>query len=132
MYVYHIGLRIEMIVPDIFQQHGAGDDMPGIAHEVFQQLELAGLQGNILAGARYGAGEQVNFKVDRLEFGFQRLLGAAPAQAFNTGEKLGEGVGFRQVIIATGAKALHPLVHIAQGAENENRSGDALGSAGCG
>ena len=27
-----IGLGIEVIIPDAFQQHGAGDDMPGMAH----------------------------------------------------------------------------------------------------
>ena len=130
MHIYHIGLRIEMIVPDIFQKHGTGHDMPGIAHEIFQQLEFAGLEGNDLAAARHGAGEQINFKVSGLQLGFRGLLGIAPPQAFNAGQEFGKGIGFRQIIIAAGAQAPHALVDIAQGAEDQGGRGNALGPQG--
>ena len=51
MYVYHIGLRIEMIVPDIFKQHGAGHDVAGVADQVLEQFEFAWLQHDGLAVA---------------------------------------------------------------------------------
>ena len=49
MDVDDIGLRVEVIVPDILEQHGAGHDMAGIAHEIFEQLEFARLQQDRLA-----------------------------------------------------------------------------------
>ena len=45
MHVHDVGLRIEVIVPDVLQQHRACDDLPGMPHQIFQQLELLGLQG---------------------------------------------------------------------------------------
>src|SRR5205085_721778 len=38
MHVDHIGLRIEMVIPDILQQHRPGYHMAGVAHHVFEQL----------------------------------------------------------------------------------------------
>ncbi len=42
MHIDDIGLGIEMIFPHAFQQHGAGDHLPGMAHQIFQQAEFAG------------------------------------------------------------------------------------------
>src|SRR5689334_9943563 len=36
MHVDHVGLRVEMIVPDILQQHRPRDDVPRMAHQVFE------------------------------------------------------------------------------------------------
>src|SRR5690242_6160434 len=57
MHVDHVGLRVEMVVPDILQQHRARDDMARVAHQVFEQPELARLQLDCLAVTGDGAGE---------------------------------------------------------------------------
>src|SRR6185312_4049395 len=49
MHVDDVGLRVEVIVPDVFQQHGAGDDLAGVLHEIFEQPVLARLQHDLLA-----------------------------------------------------------------------------------
>src|SRR5436305_11323811 len=59
MDVDDVGLRVEMIVPDILEQHRAGDDVAGIAHQIFKQLEFARLERDRLAGAADGAGQEV-------------------------------------------------------------------------
>ena len=41
MHVDDVGLRIEMMVPDLLEQHGARHDMSGVPHEVFEQPKLA-------------------------------------------------------------------------------------------
>src|ERR1700727_2528639 len=48
VHVDHIGLRIEVIVPDMFEQHGARDHLAGVLHEIFQQTEFARLQCDFL------------------------------------------------------------------------------------
>src|SRR5271165_74051 len=50
MHVDHVGLRIEMIIPHVLEQHGAGDYLARILHQIFQQPEFARLQNDFLAG----------------------------------------------------------------------------------
>src|SRR5579872_6470277 len=38
--VDHIGLRNRAVVPDVFKQHGAGDDLVRMPHEIFEQVEF--------------------------------------------------------------------------------------------
>src|SRR3569623_326838 len=35
--VDHVGLRVEMVVPDVLEQHGAGHDLAGVLHQIFEQ-----------------------------------------------------------------------------------------------
>ncbi|MDF9790544.1 hypothetical protein M2440_001245 [Methylorubrum extorquens] len=42
------------------------------------------------------------------------------------GQKLGKGVGFREIVVAPGSQTLHPVVHLAQRREDEDRRGDLL------
>src|ERR1041385_3019001 len=60
---HDIGARIEMQVPDIFQQHGAGHHPAHIAHQIFQQPEFLGLQLDRFAAAMYGTPDQIHFQV---------------------------------------------------------------------
>src|SRR3984957_9505001 len=48
VHVDHIGLRIEVIVPHVLEQHGARDHLAGVLHEIFQQTEFARLQCDFL------------------------------------------------------------------------------------
>ena len=45
-----VGARIEMIVPDIVQQHCAGDHLSRMTHEIFEQAKLAWLQRDFMPG----------------------------------------------------------------------------------
>jgi len=71
VHVDHVGLRVEVIFPHRFQQHGAGHHLVGVPHQVFEQLELARLQGHGAAAARHPPGQQVHAQVPDL----QRPLG---------------------------------------------------------
>ena len=51
VHVDHVGLRIEVIVPHVLQQHRAGHDLAGMPHQIFEQAELARLQLQFLSGA---------------------------------------------------------------------------------
>jgi len=72
MHVDHIGLRIEMIVPDIFQQHGARHHLAGVLHQIFQQAKLARLQRQLFLAAGDAVREPVELEIaDAID----RLLG---------------------------------------------------------
>jgi DNA-binding response OmpR family regulator len=40
MHVDHVRLRIEMIVPDIFEQHGSRHHLPRVFHQIFEQTNV--------------------------------------------------------------------------------------------
>jgi hypothetical protein len=44
----NIRLGAEVIIPDMFHDHGFGNDPTGVAHQIFEQGELERLQGNFL------------------------------------------------------------------------------------
>jgi hypothetical protein len=56
-----VGLRIEMIVPDMLQQHRAGNHMADVTHQVFEQSELARQHLDRLAASPDIAGQEVQF-----------------------------------------------------------------------
>src|SRR6516162_93084 len=49
MHIDHIGLRIEMVVPNMFEQHGPRDHLTSVLHQIFEQPEFARLQDNLLS-----------------------------------------------------------------------------------
>src|SRR6266540_4354762 len=50
-----VGAGIEVIVPHLLEQHGAGDHAAFVASEIFEQQIFARLQIELLAGAPDGA-----------------------------------------------------------------------------
>src|SRR5208282_6066364 len=124
-----VGLRIEMIVPDVFEQHGAGDDLAGVLQEVFEQAEFARLQRDLLAGARHLVGKAVEREVaEPVHRLLRRALGAAARQRLDAGEQLGKGVGFGEIVVAAGAQALDAVVDLAERREDQRRRLDVLGA----
>src|SRR5260370_37000312 len=54
-----VGLRIEMKIPDAFEQHCPGLDLAGVAHQKFEQPGLPRFQVDGLSGPRHAAREKV-------------------------------------------------------------------------
>src|SRR5689334_22283627 len=63
MDVDDVGLRIEMIVPNAFEQHGARDDLAGVLHQKLEEAEFARLQDDVLAAAGHAARQPVERQV---------------------------------------------------------------------
>ena len=63
MHIDDVRLRIEMIVPHIFQQHGPGDYLSCVTHQIFKQPELARLQLQLLTTAADRVGQTVKFEI---------------------------------------------------------------------
>src|SRR5580692_7593928 len=107
MHIDYIGLRIEMIVPHMFEQHGARDHLAGVLHQKFEQPKFARLQDDFLGPARDFVRQPVKRQVGDPEHRLlRRALGAATRQGFNPGQKLGERIWLRQIVVAAGAQAL--------------------------
>ncbi len=121
MDVHDVGLRIEVKIPHVLEQHGARHDLTGVAHQVFQQAEFARLQQNVLAVARDFAFQPVHLQIAYLEVR-SGLLRAGPAhQRFQARHQLGQSVGFGQVVVAAGGQPFDPVVDFAQRAQHQRR-----------
>src|SRR6185312_2011224 len=124
--VDHVGLRIEVVVPDIFEQHGAGHHLAGILHQIFEQAELARLQQNTLAAALDLARQPVEAQIADLVAGRGFRWTRAPKEHLDAGEQLGEGIGLDEIVVATGPQAGDAVVDFAERRKNENGSLVAL------
>jgi hypothetical protein len=62
-HIHDVGLRIEVIVPDLIKDHGLGDHLPGIAHQIFEQAELPGREFDLRAGSGDLAAEKIKHKI---------------------------------------------------------------------
>jgi hypothetical protein len=123
-----IGLGVEAIVPDVFEDEGFGYGAAGVAHEVFEELELAGLEFDFFAGAVDGAVDEVEFEVGDLEGGgFCFAVGAAD-EGLDASEEFTKGERFDEVIITAGLESADAVIDGAFGAEEEDRGADVLGA----
>src|SRR5271166_727464 len=123
MHIDHVGLRIEMVIPHMLEQHGAGDDLPGVLHQIFQQAELARLEDDLLAAPGHLVRQPVEGQIADLEHGLlRRALRAPPRQSLDAGEQFRKCVGFGEIVVAAGAKPLHAVVDLAERGEDQDRS----------
>jgi hypothetical protein len=81
-----VGLGVEVVFPDLLQQHGAGHRLAGVAHQEFQQLELARLEVDLLALAVHGAADQVHLQVADPQQGVDRAGLATAGQGLDPGD----------------------------------------------
>jgi len=130
VHVDHVGLRVEVQVPDAFEQHGARHDLARMPHQVLEQAELASREVHGPAAAGHLAPDEVHLQVRHLEAG--RGLGrcGTPRQHLDACEQLGEGERLREVVVTAGAQALDAIVHFRERAQDQDRRGDALRAQG--
>ncbi|KAG1545100.1 hypothetical protein G6F50_013789 [Rhizopus delemar] len=126
MHVDEVGARVEVVAPHFLEQHHPGQHLPGVAHQVLQQLELGRQQAQAAPATVGGARQQVQLQVADPQHGLVagRLL-AATQQHFHPRGHLVGGERLGQVVVATGAQAAHALVHVGQRAEHQHRRGNA-------
>ena len=85
-----IGLRIKIIFPDMFNNHGLGNDPPRIPHKVLQQHILLRLNVDPLSGAMDLVAEQVDRQIGKRESRGFHLTGSTAQERLNPGKQLGE------------------------------------------
>ena len=82
-----VGLRVEVIVPDILKQHRPGDDLAFVLHHIFQKPEFTRLKDDLLARPLHLMGKTVELQVaDSVEC-VDVLAASPPAENLNAGEK---------------------------------------------
>src|SRR5436190_9972761 len=129
-HVDNIRLGIEAVVPDVLENHGFGDDAPGVAHQEFEEREFAGLEFDLLAGASHFAGEKVEGQVGNGQAGRFGRFGGATNRRLDAGEQLGKSERLDEIIIAAGLQAFDAIVDGGFGTEDEDGNLDVLAAQG--
>ena len=78
MHVDEVGLRDELVVPHLFQQHGARQHLLFAAHHVFEQAEFARQQINLAVPALGDALDEI--KLERSYAQHRVAIFCRPAQ----------------------------------------------------
>jgi hypothetical protein len=121
LHVDHIGLRIEIEIPYMLEQHGARHQPARIAHQVFQQTELAGLQADEPAGAFDRLVLPVDDQVGYLQALLLCRRLVAPGQCLQPCQQFAESVGLDQVVVAPRPQTLDTIIHLAERRQHERR-----------
>src|SRR5208282_3804209 len=128
--VNHIRLRIEMVVPDVLQKHGAGDDLARMPHQIFEQAEFARLQLELLPGAADLVRKAIELEIADAIDGLLAAIAAPARQRLDTRQQLRKCVRLCQIIVTAGAQALDAVVDLAERGEDEHRRFDGLTAQG--
>src|SRR6202030_3855719 len=113
MHINDVGLRIEMIIPDVLQQHGPGHHLAGVFHQIFKQSKLTRLQYDLLSATRDLMREAIELEVADAIHRF--LAATTPARKyFRACKQLGKRIGLREIIVAARAQPLDPIVHLTE------------------
>lgn len=117
-----VGLRIEIVFPYMFHDHGLGNDAPGIAYQIFQKLKLQRLNVDSDISACDPVAQEIDCQIRHCE---RCRIGSrvCPSQkCLNACEKLGKGERFCQIIIASELKSAYFIFNGILCTENDNRS----------
>ena len=92
-----------MVAPDLVEQRLAGDDQPLVAHQVLEQLELAGRELDVALAAEDLAGVGIEAQVANHEEG--AAARRAPAQqGSQAGQQLVALEGLDEVVVGAGVE----------------------------
>ena len=122
--VDEIGAGVEAVVPHAFEQDRPRHDLPRVADEEFEELELARDEVEVAARASRLAIEKVDLEILEAQHGLL-AVGGAPRQNLDAGAELGRKERLRQVVVAPCPQSADPVVDARQGAEHEHWGADA-------
>ena len=127
VHVDHVGLWVEMIVPNVLEEHRSGYHLAGALHQIFQKPEFARLQHDLLLPSFHGMGEAVELQIgDSINCVFAPA--APPRQHLDAGQQLGKRIGLGQIVVAASAQPFHSVIDLTEGGEDKHRGIDALGA----
>src|ERR1700704_2786121 len=127
---HNLRLRIEMKVPHVLQQHRPRHYTAGIAHQVFKQLKLTGLQSNILVTAPNPPRNEIHLEVCHPQHGLYVPQWRPAGQGVQPRHELGKGEGFCEVVIPSRFKPFDTIIDAATSSEKKDGGFDP-GIANC-
>ena len=122
-----VRLWVEVIVPDVLEQHRARHDLSGVLHQVLEKAIFARLQQDVVSGPRHAMRQPIENEIADRVACLLLLRNRPAAERFDASQQFGIGVGLRQIIVAACPQALDAIVDLAQRREDQRRRAIALG-----
>jgi len=107
MDIHHVADAVEVNVPHVFGNHGAGDGAAGIAHQELQERIFPGLQFDRLSATLHRPGNGVDLEIREAQT--RIVAGPAPQESSDSGGEFDKRKRFNQVIVSTGVEAENPV-----------------------
>src|SRR5580698_8481226 len=127
LHIDDIRLRHKVEIPNILEQHRPRHDLPGSAHEVFEQGEFPRQQINRLAVAPDAPFNEIHLQGADLQTREPRV--AAPAkERFDSRGELADVERLDQIIVAAGLQSVNPVVDRRERTDHQGGRGVALGA----
>src|SRR5690606_1499542 len=121
VHVDRVRLRVEMVLPDVLQEHRSCDDVAGVAHQELQQPELSWLKVDARAGPCAGAGEQIQFEIRHPQPGLDLAWAPTANERLDARQQLAEGVRLGEIVVTAGLQSAYAVVDIAESAQEQDR-----------
>ncbi len=119
--VNHVGLRVEMVIPNPLEEHGARHHLARTTGEKLENGPFAGLQLEFARTAPGRTAEQIENQIANPDIGLHRLAPTAPGQGLESRQQLGERKGLDKIIITAGTESRHAILDTAPRREKKDR-----------
>ena len=114
-----IGHGVQIKLPDLLENRGAGNGLPRVAHEKFKQSIFLGAQSDFVTTALDSVGDAFEFEIRDLQNGARRAA-ATPQHRANASGKLGENERFRDIVVGACIQPTDALFHFCGGCYDEH------------
>ena len=91
------------------------------AHQELQEAKLSRLKANGNPRPLDASGQEVHLEVGELQVGGGGVAFPAPQERLEAGQQLRKGEGLGEIVVAARFEPRHPVVDLAESAQNEHR-----------
>ncbi len=125
----HVGLTTEVVVPDVVQDLGLGEDLTGIAEEEAQEVELGRRQLDQRPRPAHLVRALVHLEIGELQEALVAGVDARPPeQGPDAGDDLGQGEGLGDVVVPADGEPGDLVLQRVAGREEQYGRPDPVGA----
>src|SRR6185437_14500109 len=119
VHINDVGAWVEVIVPNLLEEHRPSHHLAVMSHQVLEELEFARLQVEPAAPAADLARKEIDLEVTDTHHG-GAWLGRAAQQCIDACAKLHEGKGFDEVVVPAPPQAADSVLDFPQCAQEQH------------
>jgi hypothetical protein len=105
----------------MLQEHGARDDLPLVAHEIFENLKFPWQEFDLSSATTCRPRYEIQFEIADAQHRVFNCGSAAPCQSLKARQEFDERERLYKVVVATGAQATHSVVDFPKRAYDQRR-----------
>src|SRR6266567_6885722 len=119
IHIYAVCGTVETLIPDVFQDHGAGKYPSSVCHQVLKHSVFLGSEFHPLAGPLHLLRKAVQFQISYSKHACSGH-GATTEQGFDANQKLSKRKRFGQVVVSASLEVLDFIAQRISRGQNQN------------